>query len=110
MQPNGKINIDQAISDGLSKLLTHQRSDGLFDYRPGQQFTEVTSYQYLLSVYVYGGLRMASTLPAYQKLLATPLERLSVGLETYRDVNKTGYLRYLYQKSVAGTTLSPEEM
>lgn len=110
LQPDGKINIDQAISDGLSKLLTHQRSDGLFDYRQGQQFTEVTSYQYLLSVYVYGWLRMAATLPGYQKLLATPLERLSAGLETYRDVNKTGYLRYLYQKSVAGTTLSPEEM
>lgn len=47
--------------------------------------------------------------PVYAESVRSALEKLTNGMALYHDLSPQGYLRYLYQKSVAGTVLTPDE-
>ena len=50
--------LTDAIRDGVSQLLSHQRPDGGFGYRAGDKESMVTEQMYVLSAYVYEALQL----------------------------------------------------
>lgn len=106
---HGPVNRVTALQDGIAKLLSHQRSDGSFGYRPSETDLTPSIHHYMLSAYVYGSLQRLKKTAIMTKQIDTALSALENYLWTYRTLSQEASLWYFYQKASTNGTLSEAE-
>lgn len=103
------IPLDDALRDGITLLLTHQRADGWFGYRAESQESWVSESIYVLSAYVYDALHYLRDYQYIQPQIQWALSRLDGFLTANKSISKAWWYQYLLSKATHGNELSEAE-